>query len=107
MVLVSYWIRENEEVPEATSYQVRMRTVGGAELKSGQVKIDLTKYTRVRGIQHFQQIPYDKPGRMWFFVEELTIKGGEEVATQVAAIPLDVQLRDKEKTPSEAATGSN
>lgn len=95
LVLVSYWVREENERPEMATFRIRIRTAGGEELVAPSHQLDLKESTRLRAIQKIRAVPFDGPGRMWFHVDEQRGDDDAPEWLEVAAVPLDVALREE------------
>ena len=104
--LVTYWERENENIPGNGAFRVRLKFPEGSpepELKNEDVAyVDLTDNLRARVVMRVQTIPVFGPGIYRFFVEVQSDDDWQEVAS----IPLLVKAFEKEDSTGEESSES-
>ena len=88
--LISFWIRDTEEVPEKGKARISyIGPSGDALIPPREYDIDLTAKSRVRSIGTISGLPTPESG---YYRIKVELSKDDTEWTEVASIPLDVRL---------------
>jgi hypothetical protein len=93
--VVSLWTKTDPAVPHRGKARITLLSPSGQALRTAELEIDLSVYERYRTRNRLQGLPVAESGRHVFRVE--VREAGAEVWRLVAAIPLQINHRTRER----------